>query len=322
MTNTTESIYENICKSRNELDMLPVGYSLPLEAPSQSDDLHLHFADGALDGIAIYHMGIPTQDASLLKRALDMAATDLRRAHKLIDKWVIDGHIISAMNEIQQYIADHQQVLLPSQIYRLSVECALKGTHREEVKFGLVLLASLETDNNEQLKNALRILALSDEFTLYVLQIAAQWTDSSREILHIAKKVHGWGRIHAITWLEPESQEIEDWLFSEGWNNTVMPDYSALECYHKGKMRQRLESGLTENDFASACELLCALLSEGPMSGISEVENSIEMLGAFLDQAASKSISPQREKALKQLAKYAQTHQLDEIHQTVVSLLC
>lgn len=322
MTNTTESIYENICKSRNGLDMLPERYSLPLEASSKSDDQHLHFADGALDSIAIYHMGIPTQDSSLLERALDMAATDLQRAHKLVDKWVTDGHMISAVNKIRQYIIDHQQVLPPSQICQLAAECALKGTHREEVKFGLVLLALLETDTNEQLKNALRILALSDEFTLYVLQIAAQWTDSSMEILHIAQKVRGWGRVHAVAWLKPESQEIEDWLFSEGWDNTVMPNYSALECYHKGKMRQRLESSLTEKDFASACGLLCALLSEGPMSGISEVEDSIGMLGAFLDLAASKSESPQREKALKQLAEYAQTHQLDEIHQTVVSLLC
>lgn len=322
MTKTTESIYENICKSRNELDMLPEKYSLPPEASSKSDDLYLHFVDGALDGIAIYHMGIPDQDSSLLERALDMATTDLRRAHKLIGKWATDGHMLSVVNKIQKYISDHQQILLPSQIYRLAVECALKGTHREEVKFGLVLLTLLDTDTNEPLKNALRILALSDEFTLYVLPIAAQWTDSSSEILHIAQKVRGWGRVHAVTWLKPESQEIEDWLFSEGWNNTIMPDYSALECYHKGKMRQRLESGLTENDFASACELLCALLSEGPMSGISEVEDSIGMLGTFLDLAAGKSESPQREKALKQLAEYAQTHQLDEIHQTVVSLLC
>lgn len=321
MTATKESIYENICRSRNEWDMLPEGYSLPLEASSQSDDQHLHFADGALDGIAIYHMGIPTQDASLLKRALDTTATDLQRAHKLIDKWVIDGHIISVTNEIQQYIADHQQVLPPSQIYRLAVECALKGTHREEVKFGLILLAMLETDNNEQLKNALRILALSDEFTLYVLQIAAQWTYSSREILGIAQKVHGWGRIHAITWLEPESQEIADWLFSEGWDNTIMPDYSALECYHKGKMRQRLESSLTAKDFASACGLLCALLSEGPMPGISEVEDSEEMLNAFLDCSASQTASPYRQKVLQQIEVYAKEHELPEVAERIRTLL-
>lgn len=321
MTNTTESLYENICRSQNELDMLPENYSLPTEASSKSDDLQLHFADGALDGIAIYHMGIPDQDSSLLEQALDMTATDLRRAHKLIGKWVTDGHALSVHNKIQKYITDHQQVLLPSQIYRLAVECALKGTHREEVKFGLILLTLLNTDTNEPLKNALRILALSDEFTLYVLQIAAHWTDSSREILHIAQKVRGWGRVHAVACLKPESQEIEDWLFSEGWNNTVMPDYSALECYHKGKMRQRLENSLTEKDFASACGLLQALLSEGPMPGISEVEDSEALLNAFLDCSAGQAASPHRQKVLQQIEVYAGEHELSEIAERIQTLL-
>lgn len=319
MTNTTESIYENICKSRNELDMLPKEYSLPLEASSRSDNLR--FVDGAMDGIAIYHMGIPTQDASLLEKALEVAATDLQQAHKLISKWAIDGHMISAMNNIRQYIADHQQVLPPSQIYQLAAECALKGTHREEVKFGLVLLSMLETDNNETLKNALRILALSDEFTLYVLHMTAQWTCSSKEILRIAKKVRGWGRIHATAWLEPESQEIEDWLFSEGWNNSIVPNYSALECCQKGKMRQRLEGSLTEKDYASACGLLLALLNEGPMPGISEVEDSAGLLNAFLDCSASQAVSPHRQKALEQISKYAAEHGLEEINQLTASLL-
>lgn len=323
MANTTESkyesIYENICRSRDELDMLPKGYSLPLEASSQGDKYR--FADGALDGMAIYHMGIPPQDASLLEQALDAAVSDLEQAHRLINAWVVDGHMISVMNQVQQYVSGHQERLPPSQIYRLAVECALKGTHREEVKFGIVLLGLIETDQNEQLKHALRILALSDEFTLYVLQLASQWTFPDKEILRIAKKVHGWGRIHAVTWLRPTSREIEDWLFAEGWDNTILPAYSALECCRKVNLQGRLEDSLNERDYSCACGLLAALLDERPVPGISEVEDCAGLLNAFVNCSASRAVSPQRQKTLELAAEYAAAHELPEIAERIRFLL-
>lgn len=197
----------------------------------------------------------------------------------------------------------------------------MKGAHREEVKLGLVLLALFDTDQNEPLKNALRILALSDEFTLYVVQVAATWTKSSQEILRIAKAVHGWGRIHAVAALEPDTQDIADWLFTEGWNNTILPDYSALECCRKGNLRQRLEGGLAEKEYACACGLLMALLNEGPVAGISEVEDSAGLLNAFLDCSAAKAVSPHRQKALQQIETYANEHELPPIAERAQALL-
>lgn len=319
MNTTNECIFEDICKARDELGMLPPKYSLPQNGPAESDNLR--FADGALDGIAIYHMGVPTQDTALLEQALDTAVTDLEQAHELVRRWAVDGHMISSMNQIQQYTMEHQQQLPPSQIYRLAVECALKGTHREEVKFGLVMLTLFDTDNNEQLKNALRILALSDEFTLYVLQVAASWSRSSLEVLRMAKNVHGWGRIHAVVQLEPETEEIRDWLFTEGWNNAVTPAYSALECCRKCGFQERLEKNMSEKEYVCACGLIGALLDEGPAAGISAAEDAEGLLRAFLECSASKAVSPERQKTLKQITDYASAHELPMITQYASSLL-
>lgn len=319
MNNTTESIYENICRARNESEVLPPEYFLPQEDEPQQDKVR--FADGALDGITLYHMGVPQQDTSLLEQALNTAATNLEQAHKLVCQWVMDGHMISAREKILNYLLEHQQKLPAPEIYRLAVECALKGTHREEVKFGLVLLVLFDMSRNEPLKNAMRILALSDEFTLYVLQAAAAWDNSAQEILRIAKNVHGWGRIHAVRALEPETQEIADWLFAEGWDNTVMPAYSALECCQKANLRQRLENGLSEKNFSLACELLAALLDEGPVPGISNVEDRRGLLNAFINCAASKTVSPQRQNTLKMTAEYAADHEMPEIAERIRALL-
>lgn len=319
MNTANESIYENICRARNELGTLPPEYSLPQDGPALSDKVR--FADGAMDGIALYHMGVPTQDTSLLEQALDAAVTDLEQAHALVSKWAVDGHMISALGKIQPYTIERQQQLPPSQIYRLAAECALQGTHREEVKFGLAMLALFDTDNNEQLKNALRILALSDEFTFYVLQIAASWSSSSLETLRMAKNVRGWGRIHAVVQLEPVTEEIRDWLFTEGWDNTITCAYSALECCRKSGFRERLEKGLSGIDYACACGLLEALLDEGPMEGISAVEDAEGLLKAFLECSASKAVSPERQKLLSQIADYASSNELPEIAQYASRLL-
>ena len=319
MKTTPESIYENICRARNELEVLPPEYSLPKEDSSKQDKVR--FADGAMDGIALYHMGVPDQDVALLEEALNTAAADQEQAHELVRQWVTDGHMISARDKIVSYLLERQQLLPAPEIYRLAAECALKGTHREEVKFGLVLLMLFDLSQNEPLKNAMRILALSDEFTLYVLHAATGWAKSNQEIFRIAKSVHGWGRIHAVRILEPETPEIADWLFAEGWNNSILPDYSALECCRKAGLQQRLEKDMKEKDFSKACKLMAALLSEGPMPGISQTEDCAGLLNAFVNCAASKAVSPERQETLKLTAEYAASHELPEIAQRIRFLL-
>ena len=48
------------------------------------------------------------------------------------------------------------------------------------------------------------------------------WKDGNNEIWNLAKRVHGWGRIHAIEQLEPETNDIRRWLLTDGVRNEVM----------------------------------------------------------------------------------------------------
>ena len=109
MNTTAESIYENICRARNDLEVLPPAYSLPRE--NDSEQAKVRFADGAMDGIALYHMGVPAQDTALLEQALNTAATDLEQAHEMVRQWVRDGHMVSARDKIVNYLLEHQQEL-------------------------------------------------------------------------------------------------------------------------------------------------------------------------------------------------------------------
>ena len=74
---------------------------------------------------------------------------------------------------------------------------------------------NIETDKDTIEK--VRLLALSDEFTLYCLDILVccldilvQLEDSNEEIFEIAKKVKGWGRIHSIEYLQATNNKIKE----------------------------------------------------------------------------------------------------------------
>ena len=55
------------------------------------------------------------------------------------------------------------------------------------------------------------------------------------EILELAKKVRGWGRIHCVDFIEPENDEIKEWLLLNGVDNDVVPAYSALRVFEKAE---------------------------------------------------------------------------------------
>ena len=111
------------------------------------------------------------------------------------------------------------------------------------------------------------------------------WDEPDREIFQAAKKVRGWGRIHAVERLDPEDEEMERWLLAEGWDNTVLPAYSALECFQKARCTQILEGNMTREQYGFMTGLMAGLLDEGPVRGISACENPEEVLNAFLRQS-------------------------------------
>ena len=156
---------------------------------------------------------------------------------------------------------------------------------RESMKFALSMLELVRLDD-DSLKDILRVVGLSDEFTLFVIFIMQQWENANEEIFRLARRTKGWGRIHAIERLIPDTPEIRDWLLREGIHNTVLPSYSALNCWEGSEAENLLFSGnVSPEDFAAISNLMGALLDEGPCPGLSELEKSDELVKAYLRRA-------------------------------------
>ena len=280
----TQSLYSYIAENRVNGE-LPKDFSLPRDAEPGK----VQFADGAMDGIAIYHMGMGTLDETAQKEMsalihlisdgktaeADLALTDFTGKHtalSVIDPW-------------QDYIIENRDRLQAGNLYHYGVDKLLNATKIDEVKYGMILL-ELFTLQDEKVKDAVRTVGLSDEFTLFSVFIMLRWDSANDEIFELAKHVRGWGRIHAIDRLEASTQEISDWLLHEGVENWVLPAYSALTCFEKADVPGRLGKTLSHEEFSDIGKILESMLDEGPCQGISAVGDDIlvEYIGHVTEQ--------------------------------------
>ena len=264
---------------------LPDGFRLP----ELEDEKLARFADGAIDGIFIYHtehQTISDEARELLVKAMKAVGKgDREEAKKRFEELGTKARAISAIDDLQQYIIDHKESVSAENVVKFALYTLYNTADRESLKFALSMLELVRLDD-DSLKDILRVVGLSDEFTLFVIFIMQQWETANEEIFRIARRTKGWGRIHAIERLIPDTPEIRDWLLREGIHNTVLPSYSALNCWEGSEAENLLFSGnVSPEDFAAISNLMGALLDEGPCPGLSELEKSDEVVKAYLRRA-------------------------------------
>ena len=86
--------------------------------------------------------------------------------------------------------------------------------------------------------------------------------------------------------LEPETDEVRDWILRNGCANGVMDAYLGLTCAIKGDLISVIRRDSIDNElFGSIAIIIDALLDEGPVAGISEYEHAEEVLSRYLSHA-------------------------------------
>ena len=264
---------------------LPEGFRLP----DLEDEKLSKFADGAIDGIFIYHTDhqpISDEAKDVMVKAMKAVGKGNRdEAKKRFEELGTMARAVSIIDDLQKYIIDHKESVSAESVVKFALYTLYNTQDRESLKFALSMLELVKLDD-DNLKDVLRLVGLSDEFTLFVIFIMQQWENSNEEIFRLAKRTNGWGRIHAIERLIPDTPEIREWLLREGIHNTVLPAYSALNCWEGSEAENLLFApDLSTEDFSAISTLIAALLDEGPCPGISEIEKGDEVIKAFLRRA-------------------------------------
>lgn len=264
-------------------DIITLGkdFSLP------NDEEGLKYIDGAKDGICAYHMGaaeITKKDIEEINTVITLANTgNYDQADSVLEKLCERIRVINFIDELQDCILDRKDEI-EDKFYIYSLHLMTQSANIECVKVGMMIQELFK--QSDEVKGMVRTLGLSDEFTLYSVFIMRNWENGNTEIMNIAKSVNGWGKVHAVHYIEPDTEEIKYWLLTGAVSNGVMPAYSGWDCYKKADVEAILKKDrLTYEELEGVLSIVDAILDEGPVLGISNIENPKEILSAVLNHS-------------------------------------
>ena len=298
------SIFELIKTSIQNNGELPEDFKLPPKDPNG-----VPWADGAMDGVFMYHTVGKEEDIEALKKIVfQISEGKFEEAQTNLDK--LDFSMISRANSLLDWIIQEQKQINLNNLYEFATLQLTTTKNIEVVKFCLSVLTILNVETDKDTIEKVKVLALSDEFTLYCLIIFVKLEDSNEEIFEIAKKVKGWGRIHSIAFLEATNDEIKEWILEEGCHNNVLPAYTAYTCAKKINLIEILnEDKISNKKFNDISYLMNALLDESAITGMSALEDRELLIERYLEKAKTLSSTEEDYEVVRLIKEYVENNE-------------
>ena len=302
------SIFELIKTSIQTNGELPEDFKLPPKDPNG-----IPWADGAMDGVFIYHTVRKEEDIEALKSIVfQISEGKFEEAQTNLDK--LDFLMVSRRYLLLNWIVQEEEKINLNNLYEFATLQLTTSKNIELIKFCLSVLTIVNIETDKDTIEKVKILALSDEFTLYCLDILVycldilvQLEDLNEEIFEIAKKVKGWGRIHSIEYLQATNNKIKEWMLEEGCHNYVLPAYTAYTCAEKINLIEILnQDKISNKKFNDISYLMNALLDESAITGISALENRELLIERYLEKAKTLSSTEEDYKAVRLIKEYVE----------------
>lgn len=290
------SLFELISDNIKSDDMLPEGFRLSGDTLTQSKE-RVPLVDGALDGMYLFHNMPGNSDMEGLIEIIneasqhDFDAADYDLHDFFSDK---DCRMLPLVEKTEQWVNDNSETVDAEALFEFAANIIVKTGNPECLKFALVLLEMMDTDDNEAVKDVVSTLARSEELTLFCIFVAETWKDSTEAILDFAKHTRGWGRIHAVEHIDAKSGKVKDWLFHEGVKNTIGSAYSARTVAEKINLGKVFKNpAFNSDDYMLSRPIMEGLFNEGSLQGISSMTDRSEIIGGFLKQSENRSHTPE-----------------------------
>ena len=305
------SIYELIKNSIQTNGELPKDFKLPPKDPNG-----IPWADGAMDGVFIYHTVRKEEDIEALKSIVfQISEGKFEEAQANLEK--LDFSMVSRRYSLLNWIVQEEEKINLNNLYEFATLQLTTSKNIELIKFCLSVLTIVNIETDKDTIEKVKILALSDEFTLYCLDILVycldilvQLEDSNEEIFEIAKKVKGWGRIYSIEYLQATNNEIKEWILEEGCHNNVLPAYTAYTCAEKINLIEILnQDKISNKKFNDISYLMNALLDESAITGISALENRELLIERYLEKAKTLSSTEEDYEVVRLIKEYVEDNE-------------
>ena len=307
------SIYELIKSSIQANGELPEDFKLPPKDPNG-----VPWADGALDGVYIYHTVGNEEDIEPLKNIVfQISEGKFEEAQNNLEN--LDFFMISRRDPLLNWIIQEQKQINIDNLCEFAISQLSTSKNIEVIKFCLCVLEIIKLETEKDTIEKVKILALSDEFTLYCLNILKNLKNSNEEIFEIAKKVKGWGRIYSVKYLKVTNDEIKEWILEEGCHNYIIPAYTAYTCAKKINLVEILnEDKISNKKFNDISYLMNALLDEEAITGISNLEDRELLIERYLEKAKTLASTEEDYYAVITLKEYIKNNK--EINNELIKI--
>ena len=307
------SIYELIKNSIQANGELPEDFKLPPKDPNG-----VPWADGALDGVYIYHTVENEEDIEPLKNIVfQISEGKFEEAQNNLEN--LDFFMISRRDPLLNWIIQEQKQINIDNLCEFAISQLSNSKNIEVIKFCLCVLEIIKLETEKDTIEKVKILALSDEFTLYCLNILKNLKNSNEEIFEIAKKVKGWGRIYSVKYLKVTNDEIKEWILEEGCHNYIIPAYTAYTCAKKINLVEILnEDKISSKKFNDISYLMNALLDEEAITGISNLEDRELLIERYLEKAKTLASTEEDYYAVITLKEYIKNNK--EINNELIKI--
>lgn len=179
-------------------------------------------------------------------------------------------------------------------LYEEALWLARHGVHRDVVNFALLLLGRFTGERHRELA---LLLGKHEVFTQSAAAALSGMEQGSLALCELARCVDGWGRIHLVERLDPETQEIRDWLLRDGYRNRIDDALLAYTCALKGELAEALDADAIDPALLQgAGGILAALIAGGPAEDIDDYEQALPAIGDYLRHAQNGgALSPRPE---------------------------
>ncbi len=280
------SIYDYIVNSIKKDGMLPKEFCLDRYFTDEQDFL---FDLGVYDGMLFFLTEKNVNKGFyyfIIKLFRTVKEDNIPLYCALIDNYISEEKDIKLMNNMDRiidWVIDNQDVLDKQIFFKFATAMMLLGRNKETVKLGIILWGTTDVDNFPEILSIMLNLAVCDEFTFFVNDAIGNCKEANEIRFKIAKKVNGWGKIFVVGELEPETDEILEWLITDGCENNVDYSYLAYPISKKIDIEKVLNrDNITKEEFLGLGRILVGLLNEEHFLGISKYKNKIELLTMYI----------------------------------------
>lgn len=243
-------------------------------------------SDGMMDRVPFWNEKLPEEECDGLKEVIFTAANgNLEGAlNQLSFTPIHNGASFIQMAEVmERYVTENREDLATEDLLFFIRRLLTESEMIEEVKLGLFLYQNL-FECDAETDEIVLIYADSGEFAMQAMDLVKRMENGNQKLFELVKDSSGYELVTAVELLEPETKEIEDWIFRNGTDPFLGYYYSSVPISRKCRLIERMKDPeLSKEDYSILCSVICGYFEEGYANGYETLENVNEILKAFFE---------------------------------------